>query len=170
MADSFNIIEEKLNRFIKKYQIFMLIKGVFFAISIFILLIVTESVIEFFSYLSIYTRTILFYTTLLFLIFIFIYFFILPTFVLFNLKKGIDYKDANNLINNYFPEIKDKLLNTIELYKNEQNSSVKSDLLIASIEQKTAEIEPFDFSLCVNFIIDIFIYSKRFISRYWTIN
>jgi len=148
MTENFNIVENKLKGFIKKYQIYKLLKGIFFSIAILILFLITESVIEFFSYLSINTRTFLFYLSLIFLIFVFVYFFILPTLVLFNLKKGINYKDANNLIKNYFPEIKDKLINTIELSKNKEN---KSDLLIASIEQKTLELKPFNFSLAINF-------------------
>jgi len=151
MIQSFNIIENKLKEFIKKYQFYKLLKGVLFLIAILIIFIIAESTIEFFSYLSINTRTFLFYLNIAFSLLVFFYFFILPLLILFNLKKGINYKQANNLIKKYFPEIKDKLLNTIELSLNLENQKNKSDLLIASIEQKTFELKPFDFSSAINF-------------------
>ena len=151
MTENFNIVENKLKKFIKKYQVYKLLKGVFFSIAILILFLITESVVEFFSYLSINSRTFLFYLSFIFSIFVFVYFFILPTLVLFNLKKGINYKEANILIKKHFPEINDKLINTIELSKKVKSKESNSDLLVASIEQKTSELKPFDFSLAINF-------------------
>ena len=58
-------------------------------------------------------------------------------------------KEAAVLIGKFFPEIKDKLLNTLQLTDNLDNNS-DNELLIATIEQRTENLKTFNFSEAVN--------------------
>jgi hypothetical protein len=70
-----------------------------------------------------------------------------PLFKLFKLQKGIDYKQASQIIGSHFSEVNDKLINFLQLAENNQ----PSELLIASIEQKGKTLQPIPFSNAINF-------------------
>ncbi|WP_409628065.1 AAA family ATPase [Gilvirhabdus luticola] len=63
------------------------------------------------------------------------------------MKKGIDYEYASKIIGNHFPEVNDKLLNLLQLNKDRN----QSELLIASIEQKSLQLKPIPFRLAIDF-------------------
>ena len=77
---------------------------------------------------------------------LFMRFIILPLAKLFKLKKGIDYEAASKIIGKHFHEVNDKLLNVLQLKANTNTS----DLLLASIEQKSMELNPIPFKLAIN--------------------
>ena len=55
--------------------------------------------------------------------------------------------EASKIIGNHFPEVKDKLLNMLQLNYSQQNS----ELIEASIEQKSRELQPIPFKRAVDF-------------------
>ena len=57
--------------------------------------------------------------------------------------KVISYEEAAVIIGNHFPEIKDKLLNLLQLQQLQQ--TVDDSLLVSAIEQKTAQLKPLPF-------------------------
>ena len=70
-----------------------------------------------------------------------------PLFYLFKLKKGISNKQASLLIGRHFPEVGDKLYNLLDLV----DSKEKSELLLASIEQRSTTLDPIPFTKAINF-------------------
>jgi hypothetical protein len=144
---NFETIQNKLQQFIKKFYTNELLKGtiLFFAIG-FLYFLVTLFV-EYMLWLSPIARTLLFWVFIIVESALFIKFIIFPLAKLFNLRKGIDFETASKLIGDHFPEVSDKLLNVLQLNQN----SRQSDLLIASIEQKSLELQPIPFQLAVNF-------------------
>ncbi|NRB59576.1 MAG: hypothetical protein HRU50_06465 [Winogradskyella sp.] len=144
---NFQSIKSKLQEFIKKYYTNELLKGaiLFFAIG-FLYLIVTLFV-EYMLWLNPTARTFLFWIFVAVELGLFVKFIAIPLAHLFNLRKGIDFETASRLIGNHFPEVNDKLLNVLQL---EQNPT-QSDLLIASIEQKSKELQPIPFKSAINF-------------------
>ena len=85
----------------------------------------------------------------------FLKFIISPISHLIKLKKGINKIESSKIIGAYFPEVQDKLLNVLQL-KNEQK---ETDLILASIQQKSIELQPIKFSNAINFKKN-FIYLK----------
>ncbi len=144
---SFKNIQQKLEEFIKKYYVSELIKGtiLFFATGLLYLLITL--LIEYFLWLNPTGRTILFWTFVLVETALFVRFIAFPLFKIFNLQKGISHEEASKLIGNHFPEVSDKLLNVIQLNQNQR----ESELLLASIDQKSSELEPIPFKRAINF-------------------
>jgi hypothetical protein len=69
---------------------------------------------------------------------------------LFKLQKGIDYNEASAIIGNHFTEVSDKLTNFIQLSDSDLHQN-KSELLLASIEQKANSLQPIPFGNAINF-------------------
>lgn len=144
---TFNIIQEKLEEFIKKYYTNELIKGtiLFFAIGLLYLLITL--LVEYFLWLNPLGRRLLFWAFVIVELALFARFIAFPLAKLFKLQKGINHEEASKIIGNHFPQVSDKLLNVIQLNQN----SLESELLAASIEQKAEELQPIPFKSAINF-------------------
>lgn len=144
---TFNIIQQKLEEFIKKYYTNELIKGaiLFFAIGLLYLLITL--LVEYFLWLNPLGRRVLFWAFVFVELALFVRFIAFPLAKLFKLQKGIDYEEASKIIGNHFPQVNDKLLNVIQLNQNQR----ESELLAASIDQKATELQPVPFKSAVNF-------------------
>ncbi|MTE27181.1 DUF4175 family protein [Winogradskyella ouciana] len=144
---NFETIKNKLQEFIRKYYTNELLKGsiLFFAIGL--LYLIVTLFVEYVLWLNPTARTVLFWTFIAVEIGLFIKFIAIPLAHLFNLRLGINYETASKLIGSHFPEVNDKLLNVLQL----NQSPTQSDLLIASIEQKSQELQPIPFKSAINF-------------------
>ncbi|MDC1464136.1 hypothetical protein N8387_00465 [Polaribacter sp.] len=140
-------ITDKLHQFTRKYYVNELIRGglLFFSIGFFYLL--CTLFLEHFLWLKPMARTFLFLAFVLVEVFLFWRFIIVPVFKLIGLQKGITPEACSNIIGKFFPEVKDKLLNTLQL----KEQGDHSDLLIASINQKSEELFSVPFVKAVNF-------------------
>lgn len=126
-----------------------MIKGTFFLVSLVLLLFIFVSLLEFQHFLATYLKTFLFYSILLLILFLFIYYIAIPIFALLRLGKRITFRRASQIISRHFPDIDDKLLNTLELGENV--NSLKSELVVASINQRIALLNPLPFKLALSF-------------------
>ncbi|OAB80241.1 DUF4175 family protein [Cochleicola gelatinilyticus] len=144
---TFSIIQQKLEQFIRKYYTNELIKGtiLFFAIGLLYFLITL--LIEYFLWLSPMGRTVLFWLFVLVEAALFVRFIAFPLAKLFKLQQGIGHEEASRIIGNHFPNVSDKLLNVIQLNRNQR----ESELLAASIDQKAEDLQPIPFQMAVNF-------------------
>ncbi len=149
--DGFNIIIEKLEAFIKKYYLFKIAKGLLFVLGLYVLVVLFESLVEYFNYMNAVAKTLIFYLSISIFLLLFIYYFILPFLSLFKLRNHLSYSDAAKIISKHFPDIKDRLLNALELYEINQRNHISDDLLIASISQRSNELSPLPFKHAVNF-------------------
>ena len=145
--NEFTKITQKLHQFSLKFYTNELIRGSILFLSFGILYLFFTLFIEYFLWLKPLSRTILFW------IFIFVELFLLTKFILFpifkivGLKKGISFEEASKIIGNHFPEVEDKLLNILQL----QQQSNQSDLLLASIDQKSAALQPIPFVKAIDY-------------------
>ena len=79
--------------------------------------------------------------------FLFIRYILVPVCQLIKLKDGIDFNEASKIIGRHFANVSDKLTNFLQLESNTE----KSELLIASIEQKAHALQVIPFSNAINF-------------------
>lgn len=140
-------IQKKLGQFVAKYYTNELIKGAILFFSIGLLYFIITLLVEHFLWLNTVARTILFWIFILVELTLFAKFIVWPLTKLFKLQKGISYKEASAIIGNHFPEVSDKLLNVLQL----SETSHASELLLASIDQKSKELQPIPFQLAINF-------------------
>ncbi len=145
--DNFKNIQEKLERFIKRYHTNELLKGAILFFAIGLLYFLFTLLIEHFLWLNTTARTVLFWLFIAVELALLAKFVAIPLAKLFKLKKGIDYQQAAKIIGEHFPEVDDKLLNVIQL----KDSNEHSELLLASIDQKSIALKPVPFKLAVNF-------------------
>ena len=105
--------------------------------------------IEYFSWLPQKGRLLLLLLFVFGTIFVFIFYFALPIINLIRFRKKMSDEKAAVIIGRFFPEISDKLLNTLQL-SNELSQNIDNQLLIATIEQRTEHLKPINFSDAVN--------------------
>ncbi|MDT0642692.1 DUF4175 family protein [Zunongwangia sp. F363] len=145
--NSFRKIQDKLERFIQKYYINQLLRGIILFLAVGLLYFLLTLAIEYFFWLSTSGRTLLFWMFVAVEVMLLVRLIAIPLVKLFKLSKGLDGVEASKLIGRQFPEVNDKLLNVLQLKENKN----QSDLLLASIDQKAKELQPVPFSAAVNF-------------------
>lgn len=120
-------------------------------LSLVFIVVTLESIVEFYNYTSIFFRTLLFYISLLFFLVIISYYVVIPVLSLFRIGKRLNFKQASQIISNHFDHVDDNLINTIELGKDIKINHNETDLLIASIEQRTELLNPIPFKSSISF-------------------
>lgn len=141
------LIYDKLEAFIRKYYTNELLRGTLFFVGIGLLYFLFTLFIEYFLWLKPGGRTALFWLFVAVEAFLLVRYIVFPLFKLFRLQKGIDYTQASEIIGNHFSEVDDKLTNFLQLSSDDK----KSELLLASIEQKAANLQPIPFTNAVNY-------------------
>ncbi|HEX9981582.1 MAG TPA: DUF4175 family protein [Flavobacterium sp.] len=145
--DKSNIIYLKLEAFIKKYYANELLRGTIFFIGLGMLYFLFTLFVEYFLWLKPGARTFLFWLFIAVEAFLLMRYILFPLFKLFRLQKGIGYPEASEIIGSHFSEVNDKLTNFLQL----TNDNNKSELLLASIEQKAGALQPVPFSNAIRF-------------------
>ena len=144
---NFKHIEVKLQKFIQKFYVNELIKGLLLFFAIGLLYFIFTLLIEYFLWLKPLFRTLLFWLFILVEVALLIFYVAFPIIKIFGVKQGINKIEASKIIGNHFPEVRDKLLNVIQLKNSKQNS----ELIEASIEQKSNELKPIPFIRAIDF-------------------
>ena len=135
--ESFSIFEKQLKKFIRKYYLIKFANNLIVFLTILILLWLLLAGINYFLYLSVKFKAILFYSTIVLSIVAFFELLVIPILKLTNLIKGLDVFEAAKLIAKLDKTFEDKLLNILHLaYNFEPN-----DLILASIEQKIKSLK-----------------------------
>ena len=143
----FKKIQKKLHQFTRKYYTNELIKGTILFLSLGFLYLFFTLFLEYFLWLKPTARTVLFWIFIVVEVFLLIKFIAIPIFKLIGFRKGISLEDSSKIIGAHFPEVEDKLLNVLQLKENAN----QSDLILASINQKSAELQPIPFVKAVDF-------------------
>ena len=140
-------ITDKLHQFTRKYYVNELIRGGLLFFSLGFLYLLCTLFLEHFFWLKPTARTVLFLVFVSVEIFLLWRFITVPVFRLIGLQKGVTPEDCSNIIGEFFPEVKDKLLNTLQL----KEQGDQSDLILASINQKSEELFSIPFVKAVSF-------------------
>lgn len=145
--NDYNYIKKKLQKFIKKFYINELIKGLLLFFSIGLLYFIFTLFIEYFLWLKPVYRTILFWLFISVELGLLINYILIPIFKIYGFKSGISEEQASKIIGDYFPDVRDKLLNMLQL----SNLNQHSDLIEASIEQRSKQLQLIPFKRAINF-------------------
>lgn len=145
--NSYQDILAKLESFTKRYYTKQLIKGTLLFLTLGLLFWIAVMSLEYLFWLNQDWRLTLFWLFVAVELFLLYRFIAVPLMYLFRLRQGIGNKEASLLIGKHFSEVDDKLYNLLELSENTK----KSDLLMASIEQRSSSLGPLPFSDAINF-------------------
>ncbi|MDA9261827.1 hypothetical protein N9P38_00540 [Flavobacteriales bacterium] len=143
-----HILLQKLDEFVRKYYKNKLVRGLIYTFTIVFLFFLSLVVLEYFGNFSSKARTGIFFVFLGVAIVTVVNYIAIPLVKLFRLGKFIDYETAAQIIGKHFDSVKDKLLNTLQLIKNNENTD--NELISASINQKINELKPVPFSKAID--------------------
>ena len=141
-------ILDNLNRFIRKYYKNRMIKGIIYSLALLLSLFLVVSLLEYFGYFGTTVRAFLFWFYLVAAVAILGFYVVLPLTKMFRLGKVMSYDEAARIVGGHFPEIKDKLLNLLQLQG--QYAGSEDNLLESAIAQKTALLSPLPFHQAVD--------------------
>ena len=143
------VLIDKIERFVRKFYLNRLIQGILIGAALWIVFYLLVNTLEYFSWFSSQVRFVLFVLLLAGSAAVLTFYFMLPLVNLFRFRKKMSLEQASLLIGRFFPEVQDKLLNTLQL--SEASASDPSDeLLMATIEQRTRQLAPLRFSDAVD--------------------
>lgn len=150
--NNYQILIEKLDAFIRKYYVNNIIRGSLHSIALISVMWTTFVLLEHYvftsSVSSIAFRKALFYTFSLTAAAALGTWVIYPLIQYFKLGKVISHEKAAEIIGEHFTNVKDKLLNVLQLKAmSEQENSI---LLIAAVNQKTEELKPVPFKKAID--------------------
>jgi hypothetical protein len=149
--NSYQLLIGKLNEFIRKYYKNRLLRGLLLFIGVFILFSLAVAVLEYFGQFGTLERTIMFYAYLAVNAIILWRLILVSLFKLFRIGKTISHTEAAQIIGAHFPEVRDKLLNTLQLKGLEPGpGGAGKDLIEASIDQKISELQPVPFKRAID--------------------
>ncbi len=136
---------KKIDDFIRKYYLNKLVRGSIWLCAFFLLSFIILVTAEYFGYFGIALKTFLFY--LFVIIQLILAWFLVGRYLIKFLKLGkvINYEQASVIIGNHFPEVKDKLTNTLQLQKSLQDNPAQKELILAGINQKVSQMQPVPF-------------------------
>lgn len=151
MVNSYQLLINKLDEFIRKYYRNQLLKGVLLFVAIFLFLFLLINGLEYYGHFGTIPRAILFYLFLSVSFLILYQYIITPLLKIRKIGKIISHEQASEIIGKHFPEIQDKLLNTLQLKKLYESGEENLDLLKAGIDQKIAQLKPIPFTTAIDF-------------------
>ncbi len=149
-ADNYVLLIEKINTFIRKYYFNSLLRGLIFLGAGLFSAYLVITLTEYFGNFNTLLRTALFYG------FIFINLCLLaglvvpPLLAYLRLGKTITHQQAAEIIGLHFTDVKDKLLNTLQLKQLAEADVQHRQLIEASISQKIEALQPVSFPSAIS--------------------
>jgi hypothetical protein len=149
MSDlSYQSLLDRLTEYKKKYYSNLLIRGCIVSLALLLSAYLFVNTLEYLGRFNPWLRGFMFFSFISTLLFCVVYWIVNPLLKLYNINKPISDEEAAVQIGKYFPEISDKLLNTVQLHS---LSSSQNELLQASITQRTQQLSLIKFSDAVKY-------------------
>src|SRR5687768_457504 len=145
--DALTQLMHQLQEFKKKFYLNLLLRGSLFAIGMLLSIYIIYSLLEYVFYFPQAVRAILLFSFIGIIIYAFVRWIAMPVAALANLSKILSDEQAAIRVGSYYPEIKDKLLNAIQL----NNLDRTNELIAASINQRTGQLLHFRFKDAVTY-------------------
>lgn len=141
---------DKLDGFIRKYYLNQLLRGALLTVALLIGFYLCVTLMESFAWFGQGVRSVLFVAYLASTSFVLWKFIALPLRGLYKLGKTLSHEEAARLIGLHFPEIADKLLNTLQLHRQSQENLSDFALIEASIAQRSQALSPLPFATAID--------------------
>ncbi len=142
---NYEILLDKLDAFIRKYYKNLLLKGLIYFLSIALMTYLAVTTLEYFGKFNSSVRAFLFFMALTLTLIVLYGFVVRPLAGFFRIGKRIGHEEASRIIGAHFGEVKDKLLNTLQLKELSGSDRSSSELIEASIRQRVDELRPVPF-------------------------
>ncbi|MEJ7556983.1 MAG: hypothetical protein WKF66_01665 [Pedobacter sp.] len=149
MSSNYDLLVSKINEFTQKFYLNKLLRGTIYAISCILGLFLLLFLFTYYSNPGIGLKTVLFFSYLCVSALLICYWVVIPGLSYLSLGKKLTLDEAAKLIGNHFFNVKDKLLNTLQLKALADKSPENSLLILAGIDQKIMELKPVPFTQAI---------------------
>ena len=163
---AFDKLIDQIDLFIRKYYKNQIIKGIIWFVGILLLTLLIVSGLEYFGRFGTIVRALLFFSFIFTNLFVLINYFLVPLTKLYSFGKRIDRYQASNIIGSFFPDVSDRLLNTLQLNDELSAQSGNLELIRASVVQRASNLSAIPFSSAIDvkqnlkylkFVVPVFI-------------
>jgi hypothetical protein len=149
MNNSYNQLISKLDGFIRKFYRNELLKGLIWFVALALVLYLSVIGLEAVGKFGSTTRSLMFYGFVGGFGFLLVRYILTPVFKLYKIGKTIDHHQAAQILGKHFPDVGDKLINTLQLKKDAEGTN--NDLLLASIDKRVGTLSPVPFNSAVDY-------------------
>lgn len=139
----------KIDEFIRKYYLNKIVRGSLYLLAALLTGFICVTLIEYYGNFSPFIRAVLFYGFISLQLGVFVFYLSGPILAYFRLGRRIDHHQASSIIGKHFPEVRDKLLNTLQLRELAERSPGSAAIIESAINQKIAELKPIPFQSAV---------------------
>lgn len=145
-AGAFDRLIDQIDLFIRKFYKNQMIRGIIWFVGIFLITFLLTTALEYFGRFGTPVRAVLFFTFILTNLFVLIKFILIPLSRLYSFGKRINRYQASRIIGTFFPNVSDRLLNTLQLNHDLSHQTGNIELLRASVAQRTESLSAVPFS------------------------
>ncbi|MEO6524920.1 MAG: DUF4175 family protein [Mucilaginibacter sp.] len=142
---NYDLLIQKIDTFIRRYYLNKLLRGVIFLGAILFSGFVVVTLSEYLGNFNTVLRSILFFGYILLNLAVFGWLVLPPLLAYFRLGSTISHDEAAEIIGTHFSDVKDKLLNTLQLKRLSDENPNQRALIQASIDQKIVSLKPVSF-------------------------
>ena len=111
------VLIQKLDEFIRKYYKNQLIKGSIYFVAFVLVAFLLIALLEFFGRYNSIVRALFFFSFIGLTLYCLIKYIVIPLAHIYRIGKTISYSQAAEIIGKHFVEVKDSLLNTLQLHE-----------------------------------------------------
>ncbi|MGI4873696.1 MAG: DUF4175 family protein [Janthinobacterium lividum] len=139
-------VRAELEAYKRKFYLSLLVRGGLVAAALLLSLFVLFNVLEYFLYLPTAVRAALLFGFLALVVYTVWRWLWQPVAALTNLRRLLSDEQAARQVGELFPDVQDRLLNALQL----QGQARDNQLLLASLEQRAAQLQGVDFAQGIN--------------------
>lgn len=150
MADNYQILIKKLDEFTRKYYKNFLMRGSIYSVASIIVFFILVTTLEYFGHFGTLARSVIFYAFIAINLGILYFYFFTPLLKIYRIGKIISHEQAATIIGQHFSDIKDKLLNTLQLKQLADSNPSNASLITASIDQRIEQLRPVPFHIAID--------------------
>src|SRR5690554_1301282 len=143
---SFDDLINQIDAFIRKFYKNQMLKGLLLFLIIFLFTFLMVTGLEYIGRFNSFIRAVLLFSFLGLNGYVLVRYFMIPLMKLFSFGERINRYQAAKIIGEFFDPIDDKLLNTLQLKNYLNNNEKNKDLIIASINQNSKQLNAFTFT------------------------
>ncbi|MEZ4941088.1 MAG: DUF4175 family protein [Saprospiraceae bacterium] len=148
--DNYSLLIDKLDSFIRKFYINQLLRGALYTVGAVLGLFILLNVLEYYFYFGTGVRTAMLWSFVLLSGAAVYRWVAVPLMHYFHLGKVISHEQAATIIGDHFTDVKDKLLNILQLKQQASGNAIYTELINASINQKSEEIKLVPFQSAID--------------------
>lgn len=149
MNSNYELLLSKVNEFTQKFYLNKLLRGSIYAATLLLVLYLMLFLLVYYTQPGVFVKTGLFFSSIALSIIAIGLWIVKPALAYFKLSKNLSMEQAADLIGNHFFNVKDKLLNTLQLKALADKNPEQNVLIMAGIDQKINELKPIPFSSAI---------------------